>query len=754
MSIKARIILMIGVLIGFILVSISSGLYIMHNNNRDFKALYVDRIVPLKELKEIADMYAVNIVDTNHKLRNGQLNFDQAAQNIHDAQTDVKKIWAKYMATTLTPEEAKLAEQASAYMKSADESLTALIDAVNNQDMKTVRQYSIDELYTKIDPVSESITKLINLQLRVADELNTKNNNTYSLMIMLGVIFTILVLSASIILSILTLRAILRPLDNLVSTTNHVVQNGDFERRVSITRMDEIGQVASSFNHLLEQTGQALNEANKTVGAIGNGIFTERMEGDYVGELLKLKEGVNASANSVSFMMGELGNIMQALEDGSLDAKMDTQVAESFRALVEQAFGRTDQVIQEINQVMQAVAQGDYSQRVEVSAKGSFDTLKQSINSSVNALSEAMEEIKVVLSALSGGDLTTTMTGNYNGELATIQTSLNESLNNLERIVTQASGAASIVLSASEEVSKGALDLSQRVQEQAAAVEETSATMEEMNSTVQNNTQNSNEAAMLSKQMQEKTEMGTEVMEKTIEAMQSIESSSQRINDIVTLIDSIAFQTNLLALNAAVEAARAGEHGRGFAVVAGEVRGLAQKSADAAKDIKQLITESNDRVKQGSDLAMQSGSMLNEIKEAIVQVNDMIDQIAQSSTEQANGVNQVHMAINDIDGATQQNAALVEQTSAASESMADQAKELSREMSFFKVSGTQRLAEPTAPKPTPALTHHEKAPAIASPAPKIETARPAKTPAPKPSAPKPVQPTVDVADNSSDWSEF
>ncbi|MDG6773920.1 methyl-accepting chemotaxis protein [Thiomicrorhabdus sp. ZW0627] len=750
MSIKARIIMMIGVLIAFIVVSISSGLFVMNKNNQDFTTLYVDRIVPLKDLKEIADMYAVNIVDTNHKLRNGQLNFEQASTNISNAQTRVKELWGKYMATTLTPEEAKLAQQTSQLMDKADESLVTLITAIKNQDTQAVRQFSIDQLYKYIDPVSDQISKLIDLQLRVAAELNAKNDTTYKASFTLAIIFSILVLAISIVLSLLTLRAILRPLDNLVSVTDHVVQNGDFEKRVPIERMDEVGQVSSAFNDLLEQTGKALSEANKTVDAIGRGIFTERMEGEFVGELLSLKEGVNASANSVSFMMDELGNIMQALEDGRLDAKMDEEVAESFRNLVEQAFGRTDQVIREINQVMQAVAEGDYSQRVEVEANGSFDVLKQSINNSVTALSDAMEEIKTVLSALRSGDLTTNMNGHYSGELQTIQTSLNDSINNLERIVTQASNAANIVLTASEEVSKGALDLSQRVQEQAAAVEETSATMEEMNSTVQNNTQNSSEAAILSKQMQDKTEMGTSVMEKTIEAMQSIERSSQRINDIVTLIDSIAFQTNLLALNAAVEAARAGEHGRGFAVVAGEVRGLAQKSADAAKDIKQLINESNERVSQGSELAVQSGEVLGEIKEAIVQVNEMIGQIAQSSTEQANGVNQVHMAINDIDGATQQNAALVEQTSAASESMAEQAQELSKEMAFFKVSNSRRLAAPAAaPKPAPVLAHNTSASTAPKAAPKQGTQQAATVHAIKP------QPVETRKENDGDdWSEF
>jgi methyl-accepting chemotaxis protein len=180
-------------------------------------------------------------------------------------------------------------------------------------------------------------------------------------------------------------------------------------------------------------------------------------------------------------------------------------------------------------------------------------------------------------------------------------------------------------------------------------------------------------------------------MEQTIEAMNSIQQSSHKISDIVSLIDGIAFQTNLLALNAAVEAARAGEHGRGFAVVAGEVRSLAQKSAEAAKEIKDLIEESVTRIDQGTRLAAESGEMLQEITGSIDKVTEMINQIATASAEQASGIRQVHVAISQIDGVTQQNAALVEQTSEASANLSEQARILEKDMSFFNTGANARL---------------------------------------------------------------
>lgn len=684
MSIKSRFMLLVGFMMAVIVFLLAAGLSIMKSNNAAFDALYADRIVPLRDLKDIADLYAVNIVDTTHKLRNGQMGFDEAKANIATAQQTINAKWGGYMATSLTPEEAQLADKAQTLMQQADASLQTLVQAVTAQDLNGVEAYTLGDLYNVIDPVSGAISDLVNLQLDVAAEMKAANESRYATVFGWSLAIGLLILLAAALLSWKILRAVLQPMNELVAVSQQVVEQGDFSRRITVHREDEIGQASASFNRLIEQVSDALAEANATVDAIAKGNFSLRMQGRYVGELQRLKDGVNGSADSVAFTMDELDKIMQALEDGQLDAKMDTRVAEGFRHQVERALGSADAIIDQINAVMQAMAQGDFSKRVSAQAAGSFDRLKQNVNGSLNALDAAMQAIQSVMTALRNGDLTQQMDGVYPGTLQSIQDGLNGSISNLERIVNQALEASQIVSNASEEVSKGALDLSQRVQQQAAAIEETSATMEEMNSAVQNNTASAGEAAKLSQQVQRKTEQGAGVMDKTIEAMRAIETSSQRINEIVSLIDSIAFQTNLLALNAAVEAARAGEHGRGFAVVAGEVRGLAQKAADAAKDIKDLITESGQRVQEGSQLAGESGQMLGDIKTAISQVSNMIEQIARASAEQANGVHQVHTAINDIDSATQQNAALVEETSAASESMAEQAQGLAREMAFFK----------------------------------------------------------------------
>lgn len=314
-----------------------------------------------------------------------------------------------------------------------------------------------------------------------------------------------------------------------------------------------------------------------------------------------------------------------------------------------------------------------------------------SANENTKLLKEVVHDAGVVMEAYAKGDLTAKMQNHlegkensmFAGEVELLTCSVSNMVENLSNIITEVLSSSNHVHRAASEVKDSSLNLSQRVQEQAAALEETSATMDQMNSSVQANKQSAHHAAEEARAVQSQAGDGEMVMQKTVDAINAIEESSHQIKDIVSLIDSIAFQTNLLALNAAVEAARAGEHGRGFAVVAGEVRALAQKSAGAAKEINELISNSTERVAQGVLLAQQSGDSLEKINSAIKGVVDMIDHIASSSDEQAIGINQVHQAITQIDSVTQQNAALVEQTSASAETMKGESTRLEENMSFF-----------------------------------------------------------------------
>ncbi len=307
----------------------------------------------------------------------------------------------------------------------------------------------------------------------------------------------------------------------------------------------------------------------------------------------------------------------------------------------------------------------------------------------------------------------------------------------LSEIVGEVRQGSDEVSTAAQQIARGNDDLSQRTQEQASSLEETASSMEEMTSTVKQNAENASHANQLARGAREQAERGGEVAGRAIVAMAEIDTSSRKIGDIVGLIQEIAFQTNLLALNAAVEAARAGEQGRGFAVVATEVRSLAQRSAGAAKEIKGLINDSDEKVRVGSELVNQSGKALAEIVDSVKKVTDIVAEIAAASQEQSIGIDQVNNAVMQMDEMTQQNAALVEEASAAARAMHEQAGELSRQVGFFQLGDSQKVASP-APRPGAVAAETE---AVFATVRKAQPARPAADSRP-------------VAATTGAWKEF
>jgi methyl-accepting chemotaxis protein len=302
-------------------------------------------------------------------------------------------------------------------------------------------------------------------------------------------------------------------------------------------------------------------------------------------------------------------------------------------------------------------------------------------------------EIKRLVQSATSGDLTERMdlTGK-SGVFAEIGKGINQLTENMSEVVSLVQAAATEVSRGAVEISQGNADLSQRTEEQAASLEETASSMEQMTSTVKQNADNASQASQLATAARDQADKGGSVVGHAVRAMTEINEASKKIVDIIGVIDEIAFQTNLLALNAAVEAARAGEQGRGFAVVASEVRNLAGRSATAAKEIKGLIQDSVRKVEEGSQLVTQSGQTLEHIVTAVKKVSDIVGEIAGASREQSAGIDQVNKAVVQLDEMTQQNAALVEQASAASQSMADQAKALNQMMERYRVSAQAAAA--------------------------------------------------------------
>lgn len=329
----------------------------------------------------------------------------------------------------------------------------------------------------------------------------------------------------------------------------------------------------------------------------------------------------------------------------------------------------------------------------------------------LSPLSEALEHLQ----HMSKADLSRAISSHSKNEVGQLIDAMVETQDKLREIVHSVRSGSSLIFAGADEISIGNSDLSARTEQQAASLEETASSMEEMTATVKQNADNSRNASGLAREASNTVDRGKEVVVRVVGTMNGIADSSQKISHIISVIDSIAFQTNILALNASVEAARAGEQGRGFAVVANEVRSLAGKSADAAREIKALIQDSTARVNEGSKLVEEAGSTMDEMVSAVSRVTDIIDEITAASREQSEGIGQINEAVAQMDQVTQQNASLVQQAASASASLREEAHRLEQEVSVFNLGGEQQRAKkspartPSAPVKARAVVERQPA---------------------------------------------
>ena len=367
-------------------------------------------------------------------------------------------------------------------------------------------------------------------------------------------------------------------------------------------------------------------------------------------------------------------------------------------------------------------------------------------------ITRPVEDALKVANSIAGGDLTTAVKVVGRDEIAMLLKALATMQGSLASVVGNVRVNSESVATAASQISQGSNDLSARTEEQASALQEAAASMEQLGSTVRLNAENAMSANQLALGASTVARKGGSVVGEVVETMKGINDSSKRIVDIIAVIDGIAFQTNILALNAAVEAARAGEQGRGFAVVAGEVRSLAQRSADAAKEIKSLISASVERVEHGTALVDRAGETMTEIVTSIARVTDIMGEISAASTEQSTGVNQIGEAIAQMDQATQQNAALVEESAAAAESLRDQAHQLVEAVAVFKLQREEAGFDQRAVRPAPAAVVAPKKAPVRQPA-------PAPAPAARPAAAAPARAAAQasalaVVAGSDEWESF
>jgi len=440
--------------------------------------------------------------------------------------------------------------------------------------------------------------------------------------------------------------------------------------------------------------------------------------------------------------IGEMAQAVQVFKQSAIDKKRMEEAqraAEAASRLAEkEQRTREAAIVADVAEVAKAASGGDMDRRIDLTGKDGFLlNLCEGVNNLVALTGVALKDVAGVLAAVAEGDLTKRITNLYGGLFDQLKGDVNKTADKLFEIVTNINSAAGQIASAAGEVAAGSQDLSERSEQQASALEETAASMEELAATVRSNAANAQQANQLAAGAREVAAGGGQVVADAVAAMGRIEASSQKIGDIVGMIDEIAFQTNLLALNAAVEAARAGDAGKGFAVVAQEVRNLAQRSAQASKEIKVLISESGREVGTGADLVKGAGKTLDEILGSVKRVADIVGEIAAASSEQAAGIDQVNSAVTQMDEMTQQNAALVEESAAAAHALEDQSGELTRLMAFFQVGG--QTAQTLAAKPV------ARPPVKAAPPQRV---------AARPVAAKPAKLAKAKTEDAKDWAEF
>ena len=548
--------------------------------------------------------------------------------------------------------------------------------------------YWMEVMTARIDMMKIVEDKLaVDLKVQAQTLKNEMLMNLSIISVIVGIIFFFTLLFIRVIVN--QLMAQLGGEPAYVANIVRQISNGDLSGKVQLLPNDK-KSLLYSITRMREALNNTIISVNITMSEIAQGDLKSRITGDFKGDYNKIKTDMNSSLDTIDATLNEVMRVTNAISNGDLKQQITGEYHGSFRKTkdsVNQTVDALNKLVDEIDSIVYSGADcGDFSVKMTIQDKvGYGKRLAELINKLFETTEHSLTDVLRVAESLAKGDLTQTIEDDYVGAFAAVKVGMNSTVENLKSLIGEIQATSEVIATASNEISAGNNDLSHRTEAQAASLEETAASMEELAATVQTNTENAKHANELAVDASKTAQKGVRVVNNVVSTMVSINESSHRIVDIVSVIDDIAFQTNILALNAAVEAARAGEQGKGFAVVAVEVRNLAQRAANAAGEVKQLISESVERINDGSQQVAQAGKTMEDIVSAIQEVATIISGIASASSEQNAGIDQVHEAVVQMDGVTQQNAALVEQAAAAAESLSEQTRNLANEMAHFKI---------------------------------------------------------------------
>ncbi len=702
-----------------------------YQSKERLRAVYEDRTLALIDLSTILD--ALSHMRINALIAFNSNNTTIAKERSADTeQLDrvFNENWLRYFNTSLTAEERNIAEKfyqsAEVYRLSRQKSINLSVIG----DFEAARTHAAQDAGPKYNTAHSLLVDLFDIQekqtekeFKAAIERFESLRNTTIAMILLFI-------AIYLYLTKLLHRAINLPLAS-VSAIFRKIAAGDYTNQVTIVNHDEIGCLTESVQMMQTRAGaeideikrvaaenrrirNALDQSNSSIMIVDpNGYIIyvnqamqsllSRNEKQFVNALDKAQinsilgqsftifnQNIDLSTVDKSFKHSvKIGNSIFILTFAPVFNESGSRLGTSIEWL-----DRTVEVAveDEVAQIVKSASEGDFSRRLETKNKNDFfEQLARNINQLLENNEKGLTDIGQMLGAMARGDLTQTITQQYKGMFEKLKTDANATVQQLTEIIRQIKESADSINITSHEIAQGNTDLSQRTEQQSINLDNTASSMEELTATVKQNAENARQANYLAASASDVAIKGGEVVGQVVETMGSINESSKKIVDIISVIDGIAFQTNILALNAAVEAARAGEQGRGFAVVATEVRTLAQRSAAAAKEIKSLIGDSVNKVENGTQLVDQAGKTMDEIVISVKRVTDIMAEISAASEEQSVGIEKVNLAIAQMDEMTQQNTALVEEGAAASESMHELANELTKLVAVFRTNSSISL---------------------------------------------------------------
>ncbi|MCU1060593.1 methyl-accepting chemotaxis protein [Stenotrophomonas maltophilia] len=683
-----------GLLLLFIVAIVGLALYGNHLKSAQFEKVVDVNMVKMRLLNDMLDTNNAVLMHRRLMVIKRGEDFDRDYQKAQELSQTYDGIWARYIRIPRDATGDTLVAKIDAARKATDASTRHLHERMKAGDFDGAAKELLAE-QGLATAWNEAISTLLRHQETLTERSREEYRSTESWTGTLSIVFGVLSLVLGSLAAWAITRSLTRPLEGAVKLADGIA-NGRLDNSIDASGNDEVTQLLRSMQRMQAQLQSVMAAQGELARQHDAGSLSYRMdESAFPGDYGRMVHETNALVGSHVQVQNRLIEVMKHYARGDLSVDMDPLPGE--KAAITQAMDETktslSAINSEIRRLATAAAAGDFSLRGDEDRFAyDFRDMVAGLNRLMQTTDENLVQVSTLLQAISRGDLTVRMQGDFHGVFARMRDDCNATVDQLKQIVGRIQASASSINLAAGEIASGNTDLSRRTEQQAANLEETAASMEELTSTVKQNAEHARQANQLAIGAHGVASQGGEVVGQVVTTMSAIEASSKKIAEIISVIDGIAFQTNILALNAAVEAARAGEQGRGFAVVASEVRTLAQRSAGAAKEIKGLIEDSVGKVADGSALVRQAGTTMGEIVASVQRVTDIMADISAASQEQSSGIEQVNQAVVQMDETTQQNAALVEEASAAARSMEEQANLLAEAVSVFRTGAVTAAA--------------------------------------------------------------